>query len=170
MRWGGGGGRKMGVSPPAERNGQVGSPACCVRRPILRPWLQKRRGGREGGLRGLPWGRPCGPQCPGPPGFLAKGGLQKTARPRRQGISLGAPPSLRRPRGHFPFPREKGSEKRSYQTLAGVGSKPDFCQKSGWKSCLPVCHCGGCAEHLPIGAGGTLAARGSAGAAPHLEF
>ena len=39
-------------------------------------------------------------------------------------------------RGHFPFPREKGSEKGSYQTLAGVGRKPDFLQKSGWKSCL----------------------------------
>ena len=38
-------------------------------------------------------------------------------------------------RGHFPFPREKGSEKGSYQTLAGVGRKPDFLQKSGWKSC-----------------------------------
>ena len=33
--------------------------------------------------------------------------------------------------GHFPFPREKGSEKGSYQTLAGVGRKPDFLQKSG---------------------------------------
>ena len=39
-------------------------------------------------------------------------------------------------RGHFPFPREKGSEKGSYETLAGVGRKPDFlqksCLKSGW--------------------------------------
>ncbi len=35
------------------------------------------------------------------------------------------------PGGRFPFPREKGSEKGSYQTLAGVARKPDFLQKSG---------------------------------------
>ena len=33
--------------------------------------------------------------------------------------------------GHFPFPREKGSEKGSAQSVAGVGMKPDFLQKSG---------------------------------------
>ena len=35
------------------------------------------------------------------------------------------------PRGHFPFPREKGSEKGSYQSVAGVARKPDFLQMSG---------------------------------------
>ena len=40
---------------------------------------------------------------------------------------LAAPP----PRGHFPFPREKGSEKGSYQSVAGVARKPDFLQMSG---------------------------------------
>ena len=33
--------------------------------------------------------------------------------------------------GHFPFPREKGSEKGSGQSVAGVARKPDFLQKSG---------------------------------------
>ena len=28
--------------------------------------------------------------------------------------------------GRFPFPRKKGSEKGSWQTLAGVARKPDF--------------------------------------------
>ncbi len=28
--------------------------------------------------------------------------------------------------GHFPFPREKGSEKGSEQSVAGVARKPDF--------------------------------------------
>ena len=28
--------------------------------------------------------------------------------------------------GHFPFPREKGSEKGSWQSVAGVARKPDF--------------------------------------------
>ncbi len=33
--------------------------------------------------------------------------------------------------GHFPFPREKGSEKGSGQSVAGVARKPDFLQMSG---------------------------------------
>ena len=40
---------------------------------------------------------------------------------------LAAPP----PRGHFPCSREKGSEKGSYQSVAGVARKPDFLQMSG---------------------------------------
>ena len=28
--------------------------------------------------------------------------------------------------GHFPFPREKGSEKGSWQSVAGVAREPDF--------------------------------------------
>ena len=38
--------------------------------------------------------------------------------------------------GHFPFPREKGSEKGSAQSVAGVAKKPDFLQMSGYKSGL----------------------------------
>jgi hypothetical protein len=57
--------------------------------------------------------------------------LRKTGRPRLQDLSSGAP-RFRRPwGGRFPFPREKGSEKGSYQTPAGVARKPDFFQKSG---------------------------------------
>ena len=43
-----------------------------------------------------------------------------------------------RPRaGSFPFPREKGSEKGSQETWEGCAGKPDFSQKSGFKSgCL----------------------------------
>ena len=33
--------------------------------------------------------------------------------------------------GHFPFPREKGSEKGSGQSVAGVARKPDFSERSG---------------------------------------
>ena len=33
--------------------------------------------------------------------------------------------------GHFPFPREKGSENGSGQSVAGVAKKPDFLQMSG---------------------------------------
>ena len=33
--------------------------------------------------------------------------------------------------GHFPFPREKGSEKGSGQSVAGVAKKPDLLQMSG---------------------------------------
>ena len=53
----------------------------------------------------------------------------RRARPRQ---GLAAPP----PRGHFPFPREKGSEKGSYQSVAGVARKPDFLEMSGQKSGL----------------------------------
>ena len=39
--------------------------------------------------------------------------------------------------GRFPFPREKGSEKGSQKTCEGCAGKPDFSQKSGFKSgCL----------------------------------
>ncbi len=41
----------------------------------------------------------------------------------------------RRPRaGSFPFPREKGSGKGSQETWEGCTGKPDFSQKSGFKS------------------------------------
>ena len=43
------------------------------------------------------------------------------------GQRFAAPP----PRGHFPFPREKGSEKGTKQSVAGVARKPDFLQMSG---------------------------------------
>ena len=33
--------------------------------------------------------------------------------------------------GHFPFPCEKGSEKGSGQSVAGVARKPDLLQMSG---------------------------------------
>ena len=33
--------------------------------------------------------------------------------------------------GHFPFPREKGSEKGSGQSVAGVAKKPDLLKMSG---------------------------------------
>ncbi len=33
--------------------------------------------------------------------------------------------------GQFPFPREKGTEKGTGQSVAGVDRKPDFLQKSG---------------------------------------
>jgi len=36
--------------------------------------------------------------------------------------------------GHFPFPREKGSEKGSEKSVAGVCRKPDLTQRSGFKS------------------------------------
>ena len=59
--------------------------------------------------------------------FCLRGAEEK--RPSRACArqDLAAPP----PRGHFPFPREKGSEKGSYQSVAGVARKPDFLQMSG---------------------------------------
>ena len=46
-------------------------------------------------------------------------------------ILMCAEAALPHPRGHFPFPREKGSEKGSGQSVAGVARKPDLCQMSG---------------------------------------
>ena len=49
---------------------------------------------------------------------------------------LPAPPNRG---GRFPFPREKGSEKGSQETWEGCTGKPDFSQKSGFKSgCLEL--------------------------------
>ena len=46
-------------------------------------------------------------------------------------ILMCAEAALPHPRGHFPFPREKGSEKGSWQSVAGVARKPDFFLMSG---------------------------------------
>ena len=50
--------------------------------------------------------------------------------------------------GHFPFPREKGSEKGSCQSVAGMDRKPDLLQMSGFKSglCARVCLPPPCAQ------------------------
>ena len=56
------------------------------------------------------------------------------AQPRLQGVSLRVPVpccAFATHGGHFPFPREKGSEKGSGQSVAGVARKPDFSQMSG---------------------------------------
>ncbi len=55
----------------------------------------------------------------------------------RRVLLLTPPPMFIGAAGSFPFPREKGSEKGSQKTCEGCASKPDFSQKSGFKSgCL----------------------------------
>ena len=55
--------------------------------------------------------------------FCLRGAEEKRPSHACARQDLAAPP----PRGHFPFPREKGS----YQSVAGVARKPDFLQMSG---------------------------------------
>ncbi len=55
----------------------------------------------------------------------------------RRVLLLMPPPMFIGAAGSFPFPREKGSEKGSQTTCEGCAGKPDFSQKSGFKSgCL----------------------------------
>ncbi len=57
----------------------------------------------------------------------------------RRVLLLMPPPMFIGAAGSFPFPREKGSEKGSQETWEGCTGKPDFSQKSGFKSgCLEL--------------------------------
>ena len=66
--------------------------------------------------------------------FCLKGSIRKAARSRPQALHVGWPQlgHALAPHGdHFPFPREKGSEKGSWQSVPGVAREPDFLRKSG---------------------------------------
>ena len=57
--------------------------------------------------------------------------LREAEEKRSSGACALQDPAAPPPRGHFPFPREQGSEKGSYQSVAGVARKPDLLQMSG---------------------------------------